>query len=94
MQRASEGRRHQQRGELAARLIREAAKDQGAFSGRSVRSMQRVSTKLVSWNADGKQAAVLRRLQAQLAPVCAKATPAAGQREACQALLKPAAKKA
>ena len=78
----------------AARLISEAAKDQGAFSGRSVRSMQRVSTKLVSWNADGKQAAVLRRLQAQLTPVCAKATPAAGQREACQKLLKPAAKKA
>ena len=74
----------------AARLIAEAAKDQGAFSGRSVRSMQRVSTKLVSWNADGKQAAVLRRLQAQLAPVCAKATPAAGQREACQKLLRPA----
>ena len=78
----------------AARLIAEAAKDQGAFSGRSVRSMQRVSTKLVSWNADGKQAAVLRRLQAQLAPVCAKATPAAGQREVCQKLLRPAAKKA
>ena len=75
----------------AAQLIREAAKDQGAFSGRSVRSMQRVSTKLVSWNADGKQAAVLRRLQAQLAPVCAKASAAAGQREACQKLLKPAA---
>ena len=56
--------------------------------------MQRVSTKLVSWNADGKQAAVLRRLQAQLAPVCAKATPAAGQREVCQKLLRPAAKKA
>jgi thioredoxin-like negative regulator of GroEL len=78
----------------AARLISEAAKDQGAFSGRSVRSLQRVSTKLVSWNADGKQAAVLRRLQAQLTPVCAKASTAAGQREACQALLKPAAKKA
>ena len=80
--------------QTAARLISEAAKDQGAFSGRSLRSLQRASTRLVSWNADGKQAAALRRLQGQLAPVCAKASPAEGQRAACQALLRPAVKKA
>jgi thiol-disulfide isomerase/thioredoxin len=78
----------------AARLIGEAARDRGAFAGRSLRSLQRVSTKLVSWNADGKQAVPMRRLQAQLAPVCAKVAPAQGQREACHALLKPTAKKA
>ena len=77
-----------------AQLISEAAKDTAAFEGRSVRSLQRVSTKLVSWNADGKQAATLKRLQAQLNGVCGKVDAAEGQRAACQALLKPAAKKA
>ena len=74
-----------------AALINEAARDRGAFSGRSLRSLQRISTRLVSWNADGKQAATLRRLQSQLAPVCAKVAAADGQRASCQALLKPAA---
>ena len=78
----------------AAQLLAEAAKDGGAFEGRSVRSLQRVSTKLVSWNADGKQAAPLRRLQSQLGGVCPKVDTSDGQRAACQALLKPAAKKA
>ncbi len=76
----------------AAQLLTEAAKDKGAFEGRSVRSLQRVGTKLVAWNGDGKQAATLKRLQAQLNGVCAKVDTAEGQRAACQALLKPAAK--
>jgi hypothetical protein len=78
----------------AAQLLAEAAKDVGAFEGRSVRSLQRVGSKLVAWNADGKQAAALRRLQAQLDGVCAKVDAAEGQRAACLALLKPAGKKA
>ena len=84
----------------AAKLLAEAGRDRGAFEGRSVRSLQRMGTKLGSWNADGKRAASLARLQAQLDRVCAKthathATDATdGQRAACQALLKPAAKKA
>ena len=77
-----------------AQLIAEAAKDKGAFEGRSVRSLQRVSTKLVGWNADGKHAATLKRLQTQLNGVCGKVDTAEGQRAACQALLKPAAKTA
>ena len=79
---------------VAAQLIQEAGKDGGAFSGRSLRSLQRVGTKLQSWNADGRQAAVLRRLQRQLDGVCAKAGPADGQRAACQRLLQPEAKSA
>jgi hypothetical protein len=55
---------------------------------------QRVSTKLLAWARDGKQAAVMRRLQTQLAGVCAKVDTAEGQRAACDGLLKPAAKKA
>lgn len=74
----------------AAQLITEAAGDAGAFEGRSLRSLQRVGTKLVAWNGDGRQAAALKRLQGQLDGVCAKTDTAEGQRAACQALLKPA----
>ncbi len=77
----------------AAQVLREATRDSGAFQGRSVRGLQRVSTKLLAWNADGKQAAPLRRLQAQLGAACPKVPAAEGQRAACQALLKPAVKK-
>lgn len=79
---------------LAAQLLAEAARDDGAFEGRSVRSLQRVSAKLVGWGGDGKHAAVMQRLQTQLTGVCAKVDTAEGQRAACQGLLKPAAKKA
>jgi len=71
----------------AAQLFGEAAKDRAAFEGRSVRSLQRVGSKLVAWNGDGKQAAAMKRLQAQLDGVCGKVDTA--QRAACQALLKP-----
>ena len=77
----------------AAQLLAEAAKDSGAFEGRSVRSLQKAGTKLVSWNADGKQAAPLRRLQGQLDGICARLDTAENQRASCQALLKPAAAK-
>ena len=76
--------------QTAAQLIAEAGKDGGAFSGRSARSLQRVGKKLADWNADGKHAPELQRLQRQLDGVCAKVD--AGDRGACQSLLKsPAA---
>jgi thiol-disulfide isomerase/thioredoxin len=78
---------------LASQLLGEAAKDKSAFEGRSARSLQRAGAKLVSWNADGKRAPVLKKLQAQLDGVCAKVEEADGQRAACHAVLKPAAKK-
>ena len=59
-----------------------------------MRSLQRVGNKLEAWSADGKQAAVLRRLQLQLDGLCPKVDVADGQRAACEALLKPMAKKA
>ena len=80
--------------QTAAKLLSEATRDAGAFEGRSARSLQRVSTRLVAWNADGKRAAVLLRLQSQLNGVCPKVDAAEGQRAACQALLRPAAGKA
>lgn len=77
----------------AAQLLAEASKDDGAFEGRSVRSLQRLGNKLVAWNADGKQAPAMRRLQAQLDAICPQIDVADGQRAACQALFKPAGKK-
>ena len=74
--------------QVAAQLLREAAADSGAFEGRSARSLQRAGARLVGWNADGRNAAALRRLQAQLDGVCAKAD--AADRAACEKLLKPA----
>ena len=77
----------------AAQLLTEAGKDSAAFEGRSARSLQRASNKLVGWNADGKQAAVIKRLRAQADGLCSKLGQADGERAACEALLKPAAKK-
>lgn len=70
---------------VAGRMIDEAARDSGAFHERSARSLQRMSRKLASWNADGRQAAVLQRLQARLAPLCARADES--DRATCSGLL-------
>ncbi len=78
----------------AAQVFAEAGKDTGAFSGRSLRSLQRTSQRLGSWNADGRQAAVMQRLRRQVEPVCAKLPAGGAERAACAALLEPAAKPA
>ena len=77
----------------ASQLLTEAAKDNGAFEGRSARSLKRAGSKLAGWNVDGKNAASLRRLQAQLDGVCTKLGAADGQRAACNDLLKSTPKK-
>jgi len=74
----------------AAQVLAESAKDPAAFHERSARSLQRVGTKLSAWNKDGQHDAVIRRLQGQLAPVCAKVDAADGQRATCEGLLKTA----
>ena len=56
---------------LASQLIAEAAQDPGSFNERSARSMKKVSDLMLPWAA-GANAAVLPRLQQQLAPICAK----------------------
>ena len=75
-------------------LLTEAGRDSGIFQGRSVQQLKRMGGKLMSWNADGKQAAVLGRLQTTLNGVCGKIDAADGQRAACASLLKPTGKKA
>ncbi len=74
--------------DLAARLIAQAGQDSSAFYERSGRSMQRVATKLRDWNQGGGQSAVLGRLRAQLAPVCARLPSADEQRASCEAVAK------
>ncbi len=78
----------------AAKLLKEATRDPGAFQGRSVRGLKRVSDKLLAWNKDGQHAAVMRRLQVQMNAVCPKVDAADGQRATCSGLLKPTAKAA
>ena len=77
-----------------SQLLGEVGRDSSAFQGRSVRQLQRMGGKLQTWNADGKQAAVVGRLQVTLKAVCGKVNAADGQRAACESLLKPAGKKA
>ena len=70
-----------------SQLFSEAAQDQGAFHDRSARALQRVGQRLGTWNADGKHAASVKRLQAQLDGVCAKIPADDGQRATCAAVL-------
>jgi len=74
----------------ASRLIQEAGAQQGAFYERSAHSMQKLGDQLVAWNAKGQHQAVLVRLRAQLAPVCAKLPAADPQRSACEGVFKRA----
>jgi thioredoxin-related protein len=78
----------------ATQLLSEAARDKASFEGRSARSLQRASGKLVVWGGQAPNAAALRRLQARRDGICAKVAAADGQRAVCSALLKPAAKPA
>ncbi len=76
----------------AGQIFSEAGKDSGALHDRSGRSLQRIGRKLSSWNSDGKQAAVMKRLQAKVNALCAKSDGA--EREMCQGLLAAAPGKA
>jgi thiol-disulfide isomerase/thioredoxin len=72
----------------ASRLIGEAATQPDAFYERSARSLQRTGKKLQAWNGGGAHADVMQRLQAQLAPVCAKLPADDARRATCTTLLR------
>lgn len=72
----------------ATALIADAAAQPNAFYERSARSLQRAGARLQTWNANGAHAATIKRLQAQLGPVCEKLPTADAQRSTCDALLK------
>ena len=77
--------------EKAARQIfAEAAQQPDVFQQRNARQLQRTANKLTAWNKAGGHDAVLKRLKAQLDPVCAKVPAADAQRATCEKLLRPA----
>ena len=71
----------------AARIFSEAGKDGGALHDRSARSLQRIGKKLADWNAGGKHAAAMKRLQPKVDALCAGSVGA--EREMCRSLLTP-----
>jgi hypothetical protein len=76
----------------AAQLLTEAASDASAWDGRSGRSLQRASDKLMAWNNAGQHAAAIKRLQQQAQGLCSKLPAASHERNNCQKLLRgPAA---
>lgn len=77
--------------QAASQILREAAGQANPFHQRSARSLRRAGEKLASWSERGAHGDVIRRLQSQLEPVCARLDAAGGQRAACEGLLKPAA---
>jgi len=72
----------------AGQLISEAGAQSGAFYERSARSLQRAGRKLQGWNASGAHDDTMQRLQARLAPVCARQPVEDAQRSTCDALLR------
>jgi hypothetical protein len=75
----------------ASQVLGGAATQPHAFYERSARSLQRVGRRLASWNADGRHAQAMARLQRQLDAICARVEAADGQRATCDALLRPGA---
>jgi hypothetical protein len=75
----------------ASQLLTEAANDSSAWDGRSGRSLQRASDKLLAWNHAGQHAAVIKRLQQQAQGVCSKLPAASSQRVSCLKLLRGSA---
>ena len=73
----------------AASVIGELRTESGAFSGRSKRTLERLSGRLVAWNKGGTHDDVLARLNAKLAPMCAPASAESADRAACENLFKP-----
>jgi thioredoxin-like negative regulator of GroEL len=78
----------------AQQLLQEASAQPNAFYERSARSLQKVGSDLVAWNAKGAHAATLNKLQSQLDGVCKKLDAGDPQRATCEGLLKAPAKKA
>jgi thioredoxin-like negative regulator of GroEL len=72
--------------QIAAQLIAEAAQDPAAFYERSARALQRAGAKLAGWNAEGRHAAPIERLNRQLSTVCGRLPSADAQRATCESI--------
>jgi len=75
----------------ASQILTEAAGQPNALHQRGARSLKRVADKLASWSKAGAHDDVMKRLRAQLEPVCGKLAAGERQRAGCEAVLKPAA---
>lgn len=74
--------------QAASQMLKDASGQQAAFYERSHRSLQKLGAKLAEWNGPGRHQAVIERLRAQLAPVCAKLPAGDAQRGSCEGLIK------
>ena len=79
---------------VAQQLLADAGAQPNAFYERSARSMQRLGSRLQSWNHSGAHAEVLKRLQQRLDAVCQGLPAGDPQRPTCEAVLRPAEKPA
>lgn len=77
---------------LALRLFDEAARAPDAFEGRSARSLQGAGKALRGWAQANRHAAVLRRLQARLDPLCRGLPAGSSSRSACEGVLRAPAR--
>ena len=73
----------------SAGIIDEAARTSDAYSGRSRRSLERLSQRLQKWNRSGTHDAVLMRLHAKMAGVCASSIVEPADRGDCTQLFAP-----
>lgn len=73
----------------ARRVFTEASQQPDAYHERSARALQRIASKLAGWNKDGQHDAAVKRLRAQLDPVCRKLPTGDPRRASCDKLLRP-----
>jgi thioredoxin-related protein len=78
----------------AAGILAEAVATPDAFFARNRSALNRISTRMLKWNAGGKHDAVIAALRAQVAPVCEKLPAEGDDRAACAKLFVPEEKKA
>ena len=70
-------------------LVGELADAPDIFYERNARSLNRLGSKLLAWNKEGKHKAAFDRLHARLDGVCAKLPANDGQKAVCQGVLDP-----
>jgi len=73
----------------AALVVGELRTEPGAFSGRSKRTLERLSGRLNAWNKNGRHDDALARVHAKAMQVCAPAAADASDRADCEKLFKP-----
>jgi len=76
--------------QVASSVLTEASAIPDAFYGRNRASLERLVTRLDSWNQDKQHTAAVQKVLSQLAGVCAKLPASDPQHATCEGLAKPA----